>query len=216
VSGGADTEAGAHAKVFGIGLSRTGAMSLNRALGLLGYRSHFVKTYTEFERTIADYDAYTHTPLAAIWRELDQRFPGSKFILTVREHESWIRSCSAMYGAQSGVSEPEHMLENRRRVYGTEHFDPGDFSRHYERHLADIQEHFKDREGALLLFDVCGGEGWEKLCPFLGRPVPGEPFPRQNTARETFARPTQVMRRFLIRHGGARKIKHALKRLVGG
>ncbi len=205
---------GEEGKVFGIGLSRTGSTSLNRALELLGYRSHFVKSYDEFESSISDYDAYTHTPLVPVWRELDQRFPGSKFILTVRDRESWVRSCAALYDAQAGVTEPDHMLANRRRVYGTESFDPEYFSRFYERHLSEVTEHFKDREGSLLLLDVCGGEGWEKLCPFLGRPQPAEPFPQRNSARATFGRPTQVLRRFLIRYAGARRIKHSLQKMI--
>ena len=24
----------------------------------------------------------------------------------------------------------------------------------------------------LLVMDIAGGDGWEKLCPFIGRPVP--------------------------------------------
>jgi len=30
----------------------------------------------------------------------------------------------------------------------------------------------------LLVFQV--GEGWERLCKFLGKPVPAEEFPREN------------------------------------
>jgi hypothetical protein len=31
---------------------------------------------------------------------------------------------------------------------------------------------------------LAAGDGWEKLCPFLGFPVPETPFPRANTASE--------------------------------
>jgi hypothetical protein len=32
----------------------------------------------------------------------------------------------------------------------------------------------------LLVIDVCAGEGWGKLCPFLGRPAPRHLFPWEN------------------------------------
>ena len=32
----------------------------------------------------------------------------------------------------------------------------------------------------LFVLDVRGGEGWEKLCPFLGLNVPDVPFPHAN------------------------------------
>ena len=166
---------GEEGKVFGIGLSRTGSTSLNRALELLGYRSHFVKSYDEFESSISDYDAYTHTPLVPVWRELDQRFPGSKFILTVRDRESWVRSCAALYDAQAGVTEPDHMLANRRRVYGTENFDPEYFSRFYERHLSEVTQHFNDREGSLLLLDVSGARDGRSSARFSDGRNPQSP-----------------------------------------
>ena len=29
----------------------------------------------------------------------------------------------------------------------------------------------------LLVMDIPAGDGWEKLCPFLGVPIPDAPFP---------------------------------------
>ncbi len=38
---------------------------------------------------------------------------------------------------------------------------------------------FRDKpEGRCLEFDVFSGAGWAKLCPFLGQPVPSQPFPQ--------------------------------------
>ena len=79
-------------KVFGIGLSRSGSMALNSALKILGYRSLFVLTDTQFEKSLSNYDAFTHVPLAVMYKELDRRFPDSKFILNVRDPESWLQS----------------------------------------------------------------------------------------------------------------------------
>ena len=49
-----------------------------------------------------------------------------------------------------------------------------------ENKCNDIKEYFKDRPGDLLVMNICEGEGWEKLCPFLGVPIPNEPFPNVN------------------------------------
>jgi hypothetical protein len=34
----------------------------------------------------------------------------------------------------------------------------------------------------LLEFDMFAGDGWEKLCAFVGRQAPSEPFPWENKA----------------------------------
>jgi hypothetical protein len=28
--------------------------------------------------------------------------------------------------------------------------------------------------------NICDGEGWEKLCSFLNKPIPDVPFPKEN------------------------------------
>lgn len=80
-------------KIFGIGLSKTGTTSLAHALEILGYRT---KDYPGLSRyragdlssvdlaVVDAYDALTDTPIPSFYRELDQRYPGAKFILTVR------------------------------------------------------------------------------------------------------------------------------------
>ena len=40
-------------------------------------------------------------------------------------------------------------------------------------------EHFKDRPEDLLIIDICSGEGFEKLAPFLDRPLPTQTFPHK-------------------------------------
>ena len=56
------------------------------------------------------------------------------------------------------------------------------FRDRYERHNADVREHFRDRTDQLIEIDITRGEGWEKLCPFLSMPIPGTPFPHANPA----------------------------------
>ena len=65
-------------------------------------------------------------------------------------------------------------------LYGTDVFDDQRFAAGYARFVAGVEEYFKDRPQDLLIIDVTAGEGWEKLCPFLGSPVPDVPFPKAN------------------------------------
>jgi hypothetical protein len=52
----------------------------------------------------------------------------------------------------------------------------------YERHNKEVLEYFAKRPDDLLVFDLPKGDGWDKLCPFLGHDVPDEPFPHANKA----------------------------------
>jgi hypothetical protein len=44
-------------------------------------------------------------------------------------------------------------------------------------HYKNVLEYFKNRPDDLLIIDICAGQGWEKLCPFLDKPLPQYPFP---------------------------------------
>jgi len=201
-------------KVFGIGLSRSGSMALNSALKILGYRSLFVLTDTQFEKSLSKYDAFTHVPLAMMYKELDRRFPDSKFILNVRDPESWLQSCEKRWAATESARAAV-TRELQLRLYGTDRFDREIFRRAYDQHLNDVSKHFAGREHALLILDICGGEGFEKLCPFLGKPIPTQPFPHENSASATFENRFYMLKRFVIRHTKAREVKRFLKRSLG-
>jgi hypothetical protein len=46
----------------------------------------------------------------------------------------------------------------------------------YDRRVRDF---FRDKpDDRYLEFDVFSGDGWAKLCPFLRRPIPSQPFPQ--------------------------------------
>ena len=161
-------------KIFGIGLSKTGTNSLNEALRLLGFRSEHY--FFDLDR-IDQLDAATDTPIARAYKELDRKYPGSKFVLTVRDEGSWLASC------RNQLSRPyksKEVAELRLDLYGTTIFEESRFRHAYRRHRRDVKRHFRRRPEDLLLLDVCAGEGWEKLCPFLGRDIPEAPFPHLN------------------------------------
>jgi 3'-phosphoadenosine 5'-phosphosulfate (PAPS) 3'-phosphatase len=176
-------------KIFGIGLSKTGTTSLARALEILGYRTRDymgVTKYTPGDLSSVDLeeieanDAFTDTPIPSFYRELDTAFPGSKFILTVRDKEGWLRSCKKQFNQKLAAKQNEASIRVFEDLYGTAVFDEEHFSAGYDRFISSVEAYFKDSPEDLLILNVSAGEGWEKLCPFLGKPIPDVPFPKAN------------------------------------
>jgi hypothetical protein len=164
-------------KIFGIGLSRTGTSSLSLALARLGLHCiHFPRTM----EMIAAVPAAADTPVALAYKWLDALYPHSKFILTVREKESWLSSCEALWSGHL-QRQDRFTATVHRGLYGCERFDRELFAATYDRHIADVNSHFSQRAEDLLTMNICAGEGWEKLCPFLGFEMPPDPFPKSNT-----------------------------------
>lgn len=173
-------------KVFGIGFHKTGTKSLASALQQLGYRvtgSNAVHDPLIATRALAlacdlaeRHDAFQDNPWPMLYREMDSRYPGSRFILTTRPTEKWLRSVVHYFGDRS--------TPMREWIYGPGHGSPlGNealYVERYERHNADVRAYFRDRPADLLEIAITEGEGWEKLCPFLGHPVPAAPFPHAN------------------------------------
>ena len=189
---------GEQRKVFGIGLSRTGTKSLAGALNLLGIRTKWYpqdpQTYYELVMgqyrlsILKSYQGLTDTPVVPYYPQFDQLYPGSRFVLTVREKDAWLRSC-AKHWATSGITGPEPESEPFWRkfaqfmdccVYGSYAYNPDRWSCVYDTHLDNVTRYFAGRPDDLLILDVTKGEGWETLCPFLGLDVPVEPFPKIN------------------------------------
>jgi hypothetical protein len=54
------------------------------------------------------------------------------------------------------------------------------FLERYRRHNAEVLAHFKGRPRDLLVMNVDNGDGWDKLCRFLGCPIPATPYPLMN------------------------------------
>lgn len=191
-------------KIFGIGLSRTGSTSLTEALVTLGYRAlHFPAdpvTQREYFQFFANpspaltlslldrYDAVTDTPLARVYRQLDLAYPGSKFVWTIRDKQSWLRSCEQWWDrAVTPFIEHDHegklgpfMRLVGEVTYGTAFFDAELFSQAYDAHMTEVPGYFRGRPHDLLALNICEGEGWPQLAPFTGSAVPERPFPHLN------------------------------------
>jgi hypothetical protein len=174
------------AKVFCIGFHKTGTTSLEVALNQLGYRVTGCfgtkdpriseKVYDMADELVQKYDAFEDNPWPVIYKELDQKYPGSKFIHTIRPAESWIKSQVRDFASTN--------TPMREWIYGVGCPEGNEaiYVARYERHNREVEEYFKDRPDDLLRFDLPRGDGWEKLCPFLETDIPDKPFPHANKA----------------------------------
>lgn len=173
-------------KVFGIGFHKTATKSLAMALHRLGYRvtgSNAVndpdiarKALTMAYSLADEYDAFQDNPWPLLYRQMDARYPGSRFILTTRPVEKWIASVVRYFGERS--------TPMREWIYGAGKGSPlGNedlYVARYEAHNSDVRAYFRHRPADLLEMSITEGDGWEKLCPFLGKPMPTGPFPHEN------------------------------------
>lgn len=175
-------------KIFGIGFHKTGTTSLAKALSILGYRvtgPNWIadrnigkNVYQKAFKLAEQYDAFQDNPWAVIFKELDGRFPGSKFILTIRPQEEWIKSVVNHFDSRS--------TPMREWIYGAGSPKGHEtiYISRYCRHNQEVADYFKDRPGDLLVLKITEGEGWEKLCPFLNKGIPAIKFPNTNKAQD--------------------------------
>lgn len=182
-------------KIFGIGLSKTGTTSLAHALEILGYKTRDypgIEHYSAGDLTSIDagmletHDALTDTPIPSFYRELDARYPDAKFILTIRDAEGWLKSCKKQFTEKLAARQNEAHNQLFMDLYGCTVFDEQKFLAGYEKYVSGVLAHFRNRPQDLLVINVVAGEGWEKLCPFLGKPIPEIPFPKANVTQITW------------------------------
>lgn len=164
-------------KIFVIGLPKTGMHSMKAALEELGYKAQrFVRDKGLFDTK----DAFMDYPVFMRYKELDKKYPGSKFILTKRDIESWLASSQTHSKNQKGAGIPD---QEKVEFFGATTFDRKKWKKAYIDHLADVRAYFEEREQDLLEMDLEKGDGWKELCGFLGHDTPDKPFPHKNNRR---------------------------------
>jgi len=91
-------------KIFVLGLTHTGKNSLDAALGGLGYTHRHYPHPNHVLEEAEQYDVLSDTPVIPYMEKLDQKYPDAKFILTVREIESWLKSCEVHWKRRRKLS----------------------------------------------------------------------------------------------------------------
>ncbi len=177
-------------KVFGIGWAKTGTTTLGEVAAILGYRHKsqdmalvddaMKGDFTRIKRFVSDYESFEDWPWLIIYKQLDMICESSKFILTVRDTDAWIKSYRNMLKNEGVASEYTNRI--RSFLYGLDFPNVTDeeLIRRYEYHIREVKEYFKHRPNDLLVVDWTKGDGWSKVCEFLGKEVPMQEFPHKN------------------------------------
>jgi Sulfotransferase domain len=206
--------------VIGAGLPRTGTLSQKLALERLGVGPcyHWVNLISDLnavelwhraldgedvlDEIFEGHNSTVDWPGGFFFRELAERHPEAKVLLSVRDPDAWEHSYrETIWNFTRGDSLVSHLSDARReidprwrrylelvdRMLWSERSpfgqgdDPAAMMRQMEAHNDAVGEAIAPER--LLVWKVT--EGWEPLCEFLEVPVPGDPLPHANDA-ETF------------------------------
>jgi len=176
-------------KVFGVGLGRTATHSLNAALCQLGYhvchQPPLLHPRHSIKQVLLHYDGATDSTVALCFQELYRQYPNSKFILTIRDRDSWLASCGKHFKPAVPIEETNTL---RTRLYGAPSFERTTWTASAMRHFSTVMHFFsgsEKRRSQLLVMDIAGGlDGWVALCAFLHIPMPHHSLP--NNTLTTF------------------------------
>ncbi|KAG0171117.1 hypothetical protein DFQ28_001572 [Apophysomyces sp. BC1034] len=200
-------------QIIGAGFGRTGTHSLRVALDMLGYNTHHMITFAhdhekdplffkrayehpeeehDWDEAYKGYDAAVDWPTAAFLEPLMKKYPNAKVILTERDADSWYRSVknSIFQASKLGpIGYPR--AEDLHDMIKTVILD-GDFAdaerfadeEAIKRRFVEHNEHVRKIVPPEKLLVVGLGEGWDRLCEFLGKDVPNEPYPNTNSTAE--------------------------------
>ena len=182
-----------------IGQGKTATKSLNKAFVMLGLQTaHFYgagvygllfdnaaeKAGHPFLFNVNEakhVDAVLDTPVVDFYNEILLAYPNARVILTVRAVKSWLKSQQKFYCCFARGC--HRWLAPWRRgsnlVYGTECPTKEQAVKRYVQHNRNVYDNVPhDR---LLVMDIPGGDGWEKLVPFLNSFMPRRiPMPPSN------------------------------------
>jgi hypothetical protein len=123
------------------------------------------------------------------YKTLYETYPESKFIFTYRDYLPWFESALILAQNRWRNGEPVGIgagSEQRQLINSNVGEDmPAEL---YELKMKDLQDYWKDNQEIpeffknnprFLQMKICDGDGdgWEKLCSFLGKDIPDVDFP---------------------------------------
>ncbi|WP_076408378.1 sulfotransferase [Shewanella sp. UCD-KL12] len=162
-------------KVFIIGLPRTATTSTSIATLSLGFKTAHT-AYTQ--KAMQEAQVISDAPIFCDYQQLDNQYPGAKFIYLSREFDKWLPSIRQLL---------ERMYPNLQRTDGGSNpimkrcfnhtFSPLTLENIakdaflldcYNRHYNEAIAYFKGREQDLLTIDVSKVGSFKQLADFLG------------------------------------------------
>ncbi len=202
-------------KIFCIGHNKTGTTSLKKCFEDLGYKvgnqsvaESFLYDFRDRKFSkIAEYcktaEVFQDIPfsLPYLYVYLDQIFPSSKFILTVRDSaDQWYESLTRFQSQQFGngrlptksVLKDSHYrwkgfpYETKGIIYNTpdnDLYNKNIMTKFYVSHNESIMEYFRFRTRDLLVINVSEQGAYKQLCDFIGKQPVYDEFPWENSSR---------------------------------
>lgn len=200
-------------KYFCIGRNKTGTTSLKKAFEDLGFivgdqrtaeilydRYYFKDEFLPIIKYCETAQVFQDVPFShfATLKHIDNAYPGSKYILTIRnDAEQWYRSITRFNAAHFGLNGRLPSVEdlknatyirkgykyNTVRAHGTSDDDPFNkeiMIKHYNDHNASVLNYFKDRPGDLLVINLSEPNAYVKFVNFLNIKSPFNSFPWEN------------------------------------
>lgn len=153
--------------ILGVGLSKTGTKSLNKALQILGYKSlHFPSKQQLFS---GNYEAFTDIPCYAYLTQLLAIYPNTKLICTTRNVDTWIESCEKFFKPTDNA----YLMELRKMVYGDANFNKSLWIDAFHHHHFTLSSYPN-----ILYLPVNHNDKWQLLCNFLSKPLPNVDYPK--------------------------------------
>ncbi len=203
-------------KIFGIGFHKTGTTTLQVALNMLGFTSCDIRhdllasikagDFQPVRQVVAQYDAFVDNPWPIIYRQLDELYPNSKFILTWRDSQKWYQSCVKHFNSKKNPM--------REWIYGAGcplgHEET--YISVYEKHNREVLDYFRNRPNDLLVLNWENGSRWKALCDFLEVPVPPLGIPYLKNICDLLGLPTPAKRWFPHKNSQKSRIYKRVKR----
>jgi hypothetical protein len=192
--------------IVGTGLGRTGTKSLHSALNLLGVGPchHMAEVFShpesmplwieaakgrpDWDTIFAGYHAAVDYPAAQFWRELVAYYPQAKVLHSIRDPDQWFDSTQVTIFAPEGPASRTGPMGEFFNIFlkefGPKLHDRAFMTDYFRKHTREVVRAIPAER--LLVYEV--SQGWGPLCEFLGVPVPGVPFPSENSRAEFIAR----------------------------
>ena len=196
-------------KVFGIGRNKTGTTSLALALQTLGYRvgdqsaaeelmeDWAIRDFRRLIRYCRSADAFQDVPFSLdyTYQAVDVAFPGSRFVLTVRDSPGqWYESLTGFHTRIVGrgrlptaddLRELPYRYEGwlwrqQQLIYGADEttlYDRELYIEHYRRHNETVKDYFRHRPHDLLVLNLADPGSARALYEFLDLPYDGQAMP---------------------------------------
>ena len=206
-------------RYFCIGRNKTGTTSLKVAFEQLGFvvgrqrtaklladEDYFAGRFDRILRYCETAEVFQDAPFSYpdTYREVDRAFPGSKFILTVRDNpEQWYQSLVSFHAKRFGRNgkpptiddiralesggDIQGMSINFMKVHGTPENDL--YNReitiaHYEKFNREVMDYFRNRPEDLLVINVAVPEDYQRFLHFIGVASGEDGFPWANRTSE--------------------------------